>query len=257
MRTRHLVDAQAVARRFAVSIGTVNRWVRSGAVPCLRPSRRVVRFDLKKLEARIMNQQKGPRRLGGRVAGEYSRHPYPTVESADGNISLDELGVVFAGEALKAEAVAAVAGWLNPALFNDAAADAGLTAEHFDDPVRRFLFWYARACAELNRWPDVREVCDLAQNVGVPLDNDDLFSTLIPPLSFIEADRLDEYIREVIEFARRRELSRELYRKSVELYAGDDVEVVVRPRERRAAPKPLQRAPSQHRPTKRRVICCG
>lgn len=53
MPTRHLVDAQAVARRFAVSIGTVNRWVRSGAVPCLRPSRRVVRFDLEKVEAAL------------------------------------------------------------------------------------------------------------------------------------------------------------------------------------------------------------
>jgi hypothetical protein len=109
----------------------------------------------------------------------------------------------------------------------------------------------------LNRWPDVRELCALAQNVGVRLDNDDVFSILIAPLSFIEAGRLDEYVRAVIDFADRRELSRELYRKSVELYAGDDVEVVVRRRERRAAPKRLRRAPPPHRPTKRRVICCG
>ena len=53
MAISHLVDAQVVARRFAVSIGTVNRWVRSGVVPFLRPSRRVVRFDLKKVEAAL------------------------------------------------------------------------------------------------------------------------------------------------------------------------------------------------------------
>ncbi len=202
-------------------------------------------------------QSKCPRRTGDPVAGGNTGRQYPNRSVADGNGSLEDLAIVFAEEALASEATAVVAGWLNPALFNDAAADAGLTAEHFDDPLRRLLFWYACACAELNRWPNVREACELAQNVGVPLDNDDLFSTLIPPLSFIEADRPDEYIREVIEFAKRRELSRELYRKSVELYAGDYVEVVVRPRERHASPKPLRRAPSQHRPTKRRVICCG
>jgi hypothetical protein len=192
----------------------------------------------------------------GHTGRKTEQHQH-TVAATEYNSSVEDLAVLFAAEALEVEATAAVAGWLNPAVFNDAAADAGLTAEHFDDPLRRLLFWYACACAELNRWPDVREVCGLAQNVGVPLDSDDLLSTLIPPLSFIEADRLAEYIRVVIEFARRRELSRELYRKSVELYAGDDVEVVVRPRERRAAPKPFRRAPSQHRRTKRRVICCG
>ncbi|MFH1110712.1 MAG: hypothetical protein V1790_16165 [Planctomycetota bacterium] len=156
-----------------------------------------------------MKQQKGPRRLGGRVAGDYRIHPHSTVESADGKSSLEDLGVLFAGEALEAEAVAAVAGWLNPALFNDAAADAGLTAEHFDEPFRRLLFWYACACAELNRWPDVREACELGQSVGVPVNRSDLFSILIPPLSFIEAGRLNEYVQRVIDFARRRGESRD------------------------------------------------
>jgi excisionase family DNA binding protein len=55
MRTKPLVDAQAVARRFSVSIGTVNRWVRSGTIPCLRPSRRVVRFNLSEVEAALQH----------------------------------------------------------------------------------------------------------------------------------------------------------------------------------------------------------
>ncbi len=32
--TEQLVSAEDVARRFCVSVGTVNRWVRRGAIPC-------------------------------------------------------------------------------------------------------------------------------------------------------------------------------------------------------------------------------
>lgn len=51
-----LSNADAVARRFNVSIGTVNRWVRQGRIPFIRPSRRVVRFDLVKVE-RALEQE--------------------------------------------------------------------------------------------------------------------------------------------------------------------------------------------------------
>lgn len=64
MPTNRLVDAQAVARRFAVSIGTVNRWVRSGVIPCLRPSRRVVRFNLSEVEASLRNVPSEERESG-------------------------------------------------------------------------------------------------------------------------------------------------------------------------------------------------
>ena len=66
MRTGHLVDAQAIARRFAVSVATVNRWVRSGLVPFLRPSRRVVRFDLEKVEAALEARSGGKESNYGR-----------------------------------------------------------------------------------------------------------------------------------------------------------------------------------------------
>lgn len=48
-----LVTAKAVARRFGVSVGTVNRWVRERRIPFIRPSRRVVRFNLGAVETAI------------------------------------------------------------------------------------------------------------------------------------------------------------------------------------------------------------
>lgn len=50
MANEQLGTAEDVARRFGVSVATVNRWVRNGAIPCFRPSRRVVRFDIVAVE---------------------------------------------------------------------------------------------------------------------------------------------------------------------------------------------------------------
>lgn len=50
MKNTRLVTADEIASRFGVTVGTVNRWVRDGAIPYLRPSRRVVRFDLETVE---------------------------------------------------------------------------------------------------------------------------------------------------------------------------------------------------------------
>ncbi len=44
--TPALVGAREVAERLDVTVGTVNRWVRTGRIPCVRPSRRIVRFDM-------------------------------------------------------------------------------------------------------------------------------------------------------------------------------------------------------------------
>ena len=45
-----LVTADRVAVVYGVSVGTVNRWVRSARIPCVRVSRRTVRFRLKDVE---------------------------------------------------------------------------------------------------------------------------------------------------------------------------------------------------------------
>ena len=58
MRKRKLVDAATVAKRFGVSVATVNSWVRHGRIPYVRPSRRVVRFDLEEVERALRH---GPR----------------------------------------------------------------------------------------------------------------------------------------------------------------------------------------------------
>ena len=44
------VDAEAVAKHFGVAIPTINRWVREGRIPCVRASRRIVRFRLAEVE---------------------------------------------------------------------------------------------------------------------------------------------------------------------------------------------------------------
>lgn len=44
------VNAAAVARHFGVTVETVNRWVREQRIPCIRPSRNVVRFYLRHVE---------------------------------------------------------------------------------------------------------------------------------------------------------------------------------------------------------------
>ena len=53
MQTDRLVDAEAVADRFTVAVSTVNRWVRERRIPFVRPSRRVVRFDLDQVDAAL------------------------------------------------------------------------------------------------------------------------------------------------------------------------------------------------------------
>ena len=48
-----LATAQEVADRFGVKLATVLTWTRQGRIPCVRPSRRVVRFHLAEVEAAL------------------------------------------------------------------------------------------------------------------------------------------------------------------------------------------------------------
>lgn len=48
-----LVSAARVAEHFGVCVGTVNAWVRLRRIPCVRLSRRVVRFRLSEVEAAL------------------------------------------------------------------------------------------------------------------------------------------------------------------------------------------------------------
>ncbi len=49
-QTAELVDSTAIAERFGVTVQTVRRWVRDGVIPCIRPTRRIVRFRLDDVE---------------------------------------------------------------------------------------------------------------------------------------------------------------------------------------------------------------
>ncbi len=53
-----LINSRELARRLNVSVGTIRRWARDGVIPCVRPSRRVVRFDLADVQrAASLNHQ--------------------------------------------------------------------------------------------------------------------------------------------------------------------------------------------------------
>jgi len=179
-----------------------------------------------------MKIQKCPRRLGGQVAGEYRNAPHYTRSVPSDNISVEDLGVAFAAEALEAERICLSMGWLDPIGLNNAAYDAGLNGRHFSTLEHSFVFAYCCCCAAQRHKPVVREVSRLAKDHGLYLPEDDVFSILIPPLSVIEDGRIGEYVAAVIDFAHRRDESRELQRRAVELFAGDDYEVIVRRRER-------------------------
>lgn len=49
MNAPELITADELARHFGVTAPTVNRWVRRGLIPCVRVTRKVVRFDISKV----------------------------------------------------------------------------------------------------------------------------------------------------------------------------------------------------------------
>ena len=55
-----LVTAEGVATRFGVNVETVNRWARIGIIPCIRPSRRIVRFKLSEVERALTQTTSAP-----------------------------------------------------------------------------------------------------------------------------------------------------------------------------------------------------
>jgi excisionase family DNA binding protein len=49
-QTEELQTAEEIAKRYRVGTATVQRWTREGRIPCVRPSRRVVRYDPEAVE---------------------------------------------------------------------------------------------------------------------------------------------------------------------------------------------------------------
>lgn len=52
-RPHKLVNASVIANRYGVSPDTVVRWARERRVPCVRPSRRVLRFCIDDVDAAL------------------------------------------------------------------------------------------------------------------------------------------------------------------------------------------------------------
>lgn len=55
-----LLTATELAGRLRVQVDTVRRWAREGRIPCLRPSPKVVRFELGQVVAAIRADQGVP-----------------------------------------------------------------------------------------------------------------------------------------------------------------------------------------------------
>ena len=49
-KSQKLVTAKVLAEHFTVGIETITRWARLGVIPSVRPSRRILRFDLAEVE---------------------------------------------------------------------------------------------------------------------------------------------------------------------------------------------------------------
>ena len=52
-----LVDTKTVAEHLGVTVETVRAWVRQNRIPCIRPSRRTIRFRLCEVERAITKPQ--------------------------------------------------------------------------------------------------------------------------------------------------------------------------------------------------------
>jgi excisionase family DNA binding protein len=57
MRCPELVRADELAERYGVRRETVLAWVRRGLVPCVRPSRKTIRFRVADVEEAIRRAQ--------------------------------------------------------------------------------------------------------------------------------------------------------------------------------------------------------
>jgi excisionase family DNA binding protein len=55
----NLVTAREVAARFGVAVSTVRVWVRQRRIPCVRFSRKVIRFDLAAVERAVAQTAQG------------------------------------------------------------------------------------------------------------------------------------------------------------------------------------------------------
>ncbi len=56
MSQSDLVTSREVADRFGVTVETVQSWVRRGRIPHIRPSRRIVRFNMVDVERAITRE---------------------------------------------------------------------------------------------------------------------------------------------------------------------------------------------------------
>ena len=52
----HLLTSEDIAQRFGVKVETVRAWVRAGRVPCIRASRKIVRFRIDEVEAALRQE---------------------------------------------------------------------------------------------------------------------------------------------------------------------------------------------------------
>ncbi len=122
-----------------------------------------------------MKQQKGPRRLGGRVAGEYRRHPYCTEPAAEGNgIPFNDFQV-----AVENERILLATGWSRPAELASVAAALGLRVTDFRDRLCGLAVDYLRGCAELGVKPTLTEAVDVLASQAVPGASGELYHILM------------------------------------------------------------------------------
>lgn len=121
-----------------------------------------------------MKQQKGPRRLGGRVAGDYRRHPDCTDAAVEGNgTPVNDFQV-----AVEAERILLATGWSRPAELASVAAALGLRVTDFSDRLVSVVVDYLRLCGERAVKPTLPEAVALLASRAVPHADGELYRIL-------------------------------------------------------------------------------
>jgi excisionase family DNA binding protein len=54
------LSAQQLAPRYGVTASTIKRWAREGRIPCVRPTARVIRFNVAAVDAAIGRDARRP-----------------------------------------------------------------------------------------------------------------------------------------------------------------------------------------------------
>jgi hypothetical protein len=194
-----------------------------------------------------MTHEKCPPRLAAGSAGGESAPLDRTVTTTPIQLapwtatSLDDLAVDFTGGALDVERKLVGAGWFDPAELNDAGYEAGLSGADFLTVQHSFQFAFLCEAAHQGVSVSINDCVTVAAWHNVYVQRDDV-AEMIRSVGPDDDLDLPMLARTVVALSRRRKEAREHLRSAARLLAGNDVEVIVRPKPKLCPVRPADRS---------------